>query len=113
MQEALQTARDLLAKSGGKLVLPVDAVISDLGPKDNGQMQTVKADAVPAGWRTLIVSLAASDARLAAFRWGSLAVAAVLEAEALRLGSHLHWLDPLPEEADGGPALGLRGTWQS
>ena len=39
-------------------------------------------------------------------------VAAVLEAEALRLGCRLHWLDPLPEEAHGGPPLGLRGDWQ-
>jgi dihydrofolate synthase/folylpolyglutamate synthase len=39
-------------------------------------------------------------------------VAAVLEAEALRQGSRLHWLDPLPEVGAGGPILGLCGGWQ-
>ena len=39
-------------------------------------------------------------------------VAAVLEAEATRRGSRLHWLDPLPAVADGGPQLGLSGGWQ-
>ena len=33
----------------------------------------------------------------------------VLEAEALRCGANLHWLDPLPAVADGGPELGLAG----
>lgn len=39
-------------------------------------------------------------------------VAAVLEAEAERRGSRLHWLDPLPAAAAGGPSLGLAGDWQ-
>lgn len=39
-------------------------------------------------------------------------VAAVLEAEAQRRGSRLHWLEPLPEVSDGGPRLGLSGDWQ-
>lgn len=39
-------------------------------------------------------------------------VAAMLEAEARRRGSRLHWLDPLPEVAAGGPILGLTGSWQ-
>ena len=36
----------------------------------------------------------------------------VLEAEALRCGANLHWLDPLPAVADGGPELGLAGELQ-
>jgi dihydrofolate synthase/folylpolyglutamate synthase len=39
-------------------------------------------------------------------------VAAVLEAEAQRLGCHLHWVEDLPEPGAGGPSLGLRGGWQ-
>jgi len=36
----------------------------------------------------------------------------VLEAEALRCGASLQWLDPLPAVADGGPRLGLAGDLQ-
>lgn len=36
----------------------------------------------------------------------------VLEAEARRCGASLHWLDPLPAVADGGPGLGLVGELQ-
>jgi dihydrofolate synthase/folylpolyglutamate synthase len=36
----------------------------------------------------------------------------VLEAEALLCGANLHWLDPLPAVADGGPELGLAGELQ-
>ena len=39
-------------------------------------------------------------------------VAAVLEAEARRCGSRLHWLEPLPDVTAGGPILGLSGGWQ-
>jgi len=39
-------------------------------------------------------------------------VAAMLEAEATRRGSRLHWLDPLPDVTAGGPVLGLSGGWQ-
>lgn len=39
-------------------------------------------------------------------------VAAVLEAEAQRRGSRLHWLEPLPDVSAGGPRLGLGGVWQ-
>jgi phosphoglycerate kinase len=47
---ALDTARGLLAKSGGKLVLPVDAVIGDQFA-DDAQTRTIKVtDGVPAGW---------------------------------------------------------------
>lgn len=36
----------------------------------------------------------------------------VLEAEALRCGASLQWLEPLPAVADGGPDLGLAGELQ-
>ena len=36
----------------------------------------------------------------------------VLEAEALRCGARLEWLDTLPAVVDGGPALGLAGELQ-
>lgn len=36
----------------------------------------------------------------------------VLEAAALGCGASLHWLDPLPAVADGGPVLGLAGELQ-
>ena len=38
--------------------------------------------------------------------------ARVLEAEARRLGAVLRWVDPLPAEAEGGPRLGLAGSFQ-
>lgn len=48
--DALETARDLLAKSGGKLVLPVDVVIGDKFA-DDAQTKTQAADAgVPERW---------------------------------------------------------------
>ncbi len=50
---ALPTAHDLMAKAGDRLVLPVDAVVSDKAPNEDGQMQTVNAGDVPAGWRIL------------------------------------------------------------
>ncbi len=50
--EALETARALMAEGGDKLVLPVDAVIADAF--DNGAAsQVVPVDKVPAGWRIL------------------------------------------------------------
>lgn len=38
--------------------------------------------------------------------------AAVLEQLAQRQGAQLHWLDPLPDVASGGPVLGLPGSFQ-
>jgi dihydrofolate synthase/folylpolyglutamate synthase len=39
-------------------------------------------------------------------------VAEVLEAAARRQGAELRWVDPLPPQAQGGPALGLAGAFQ-
>ncbi len=50
--EALETAKELLASGGDKIVLPVDAVIADAF-KDDANKQTVSVKAVPAGWRML------------------------------------------------------------
>ncbi len=50
--DALDLARDLLAKAGDKLVLPVDVVIADAFAPD-AATQTVPVDQVPDGWRIL------------------------------------------------------------
>ena len=50
--ESLDTARDMLTRAGGKLVLPVDAVVADAFSAD-AQSKVVGVDAVPAGWRIL------------------------------------------------------------
>jgi phosphoglycerate kinase len=50
--ESLDTAREMLSRAGGKLVLPVDAVVADAFSAD-AQSKVVEADAVPAGWRIL------------------------------------------------------------
>jgi phosphoglycerate kinase len=60
--EALDTAKLLLSKSGGKLVLPEDVVIADA--LDNGaNSKTIKiSDGVPAGWRVLDIAPGAVEA---------------------------------------------------
>jgi len=50
--ESLDTAREMLAKAGDKLVLPVDVVVADAFAAD-AQSKIVGVDAVPAGWRIL------------------------------------------------------------
>jgi phosphoglycerate kinase len=49
---AVGTAKELLANSGGKILLPVDAVVADKFDAE-ANMQVVDADGVPAGWRVL------------------------------------------------------------
>ncbi len=52
-QTALDMARDLLSKSGGKLILPVDGMIADAF-KNDAQTRVVKADEpVPDHWQIL------------------------------------------------------------
>jgi phosphoglycerate kinase len=60
--EVLDTARALLQKSGGKLVLPEDLVIADAF--DNGaNKKTIKvSEGVPAGWRALDIGPATVEA---------------------------------------------------
>ncbi len=52
--ESLETAKALLAKLGGKLVLPVDAVVADKFDAE-ANSQVVDVNAIPAGWRMLDV----------------------------------------------------------
>ena len=51
---SVETAKSILAKSGGKLVLPVDAVIADKFEAE-ANSQIVDADKIPAGWRMMDV----------------------------------------------------------
>ena len=50
--DALDTAKDLLANGGKKLVLPVEVVLADKFEADAAS-KTVEAGNVPAGWRVL------------------------------------------------------------
>lgn len=49
-EDAVETAKSLLAKSGNKLVLPVDAVIGDKFDNDAAKNTINVADGVPEGW---------------------------------------------------------------
>ena len=51
---SIETAKALLAKSGDKLILPVDAVIADRFEAE-ANTQVVDADKIPAGWRMMDV----------------------------------------------------------
>jgi len=51
---SIETAKSLLAKSGNKLILPVDAVIADRFEAE-ADTQVVDADKIPAGWRMMDV----------------------------------------------------------
>lgn len=53
-EAALETAKSILAKSGNKLILPVDAIIADKFDAE-ANTQTVDVDKIPAGWRMLDV----------------------------------------------------------
>ncbi|GAA1604888.1 phosphoglycerate kinase [Catellatospora bangladeshensis] len=48
-EEMLDTCRDLLARAGDRIVLPVDVVVADKFAAD-AQTDTVAATAIPAGW---------------------------------------------------------------
>ncbi len=49
---SVETARSIMAKAGGKLLLPVDAVIADKFEAD-ANSKVVAVDQVPAGWRVM------------------------------------------------------------
>jgi len=51
---SLETAKGIMAKSGDKLILPVDAVIADKFDAD-ANTKVVDVDKIPAGWRMLDV----------------------------------------------------------
>ncbi len=52
--DSLDTARDLLSRAGGKLVLPVDVAVADRFDAD-ASSQVVSVAEVPPGWRILDV----------------------------------------------------------
>lgn len=70
-EASLKTAKAIMAKSGDKLILPVDAVIADKFDAE-ANSQVVDVDKIPAGWRMLDVGpktlelykAALSDAKL-------------------------------------------------
>ncbi len=65
-EDAVPTASDLLAKSGDRLLLPVDVVIADAFD-NNAQTQVIDpAKGVPAGWRILDIGPKALEAFRAA-----------------------------------------------
>jgi phosphoglycerate kinase len=53
-ETSLETAKTIMAKSGGRVILPVDAVIADKFDAD-ANSQVVDVDKIPAGWRMLDV----------------------------------------------------------
>ncbi len=53
-ESSLETAKAIMAKSGDKLILPVDAVIADKFEAE-ANTQVVDVKAIPAGWRMLDV----------------------------------------------------------
>lgn len=73
-EDRVGLARELLASAGDKLVLPPDCVVAqtvDFAAHKVGELRTVDADAIPAGWRGLDIgpkSLAAFGAILAPAR---------------------------------------------
>jgi phosphoglycerate kinase len=71
---SLETARDLLAKGGDKLVLPVDVVLGDKF-EAGAAMRTVPVSAgVPAGWRILDIGPKTVEAFAAALQGSALVV---------------------------------------
>lgn len=53
-EASIETAKSILAKSGDKIILPVDAVVADKFDAE-ANSQTVDADKIPAGWRMMDV----------------------------------------------------------
>jgi phosphoglycerate kinase len=51
---SVDTAKSIMAKAGGKLLLPVDAVIADKFEAD-ANSKVVDVDKIPAGWRVMDV----------------------------------------------------------
>jgi phosphoglycerate kinase len=53
-ESSLETAKNIMAKSGDKLILPVDAVIADKFDAE-ANTEVVDVDQIPAGWRMMDV----------------------------------------------------------
>jgi phosphoglycerate kinase len=50
--DSINTAKTILAKSGSRIVLPIDAVIADKFEAD-ADVKTVEVDKIPVGWRMM------------------------------------------------------------
>jgi phosphoglycerate kinase len=50
--DSINTAKAILAKSGNRIVLPIDAVIADKFEAD-ADVKTVEVDKIPVGWRMM------------------------------------------------------------
>ncbi|HEY4722502.1 MAG TPA: phosphoglycerate kinase [Anaerolineae bacterium] len=70
---SIETAKGILAKSGNKLLLPVDAVIADKFEAE-ANSQVVDADKVPAGWRIMDIGPKSIEAFSAALKGAKLVV---------------------------------------
>jgi phosphoglycerate kinase len=71
---SLETARNLLAKAGGKLVLPVDLVLGDKFDAAAQVRAVTVAEGVPAGWRILDIGPRTVEAFGAALKGAALVV---------------------------------------
>lgn len=71
---SLETAKALMGKADGKIVLPVDGVLGDKFDKE-AAVQTVKiGDGIPAGWRILDIGPATVEAFAAEIKGAKLVV---------------------------------------
>jgi phosphoglycerate kinase len=71
--DAVETARQILAKAGDKLLLPVDAVVGDKFEAE-AATQIVGVDKVPAGWRVMDIGPKSLEAFQAALKGAKLVV---------------------------------------
>ncbi len=71
--EAVETARQILAKAGDKLLLPVDAVVGDKFEAE-AATRIVSVDSVPAGWRVMDIGPKSLEAFQAALKGAKLVV---------------------------------------
>jgi phosphoglycerate kinase len=71
---SLDTAKTLMARAGGKIVLPVDAVLGDKFEKDAASQTVAVSSGVPAGWRILDIGPATVEAFAAEIQGAKLIV---------------------------------------
>ena len=72
-KDAVGTAKDILAKAGGKLLLPVDAVVGDKFEAEAAS-QIVSVEKVPAGWRIMDIGPKSLEGFQAALKGAKLVV---------------------------------------
>jgi phosphoglycerate kinase len=73
-EASLDTAKAVLAKAGGKLMLPVDAVIADRFEAEAQSKTIAVKDGVPAGWRLLDIGPETVQAYTAELKGAALVV---------------------------------------